>query len=78
MGNITEAERLIRTAKEQWSNTLALTSLELTNEDLIQLMPKIKEIQSLKNLDLRGNKLTKLPPNIGELNRLKKLQASFD
>ncbi len=78
MGNITEAERSIKQAKGQWSSSLVLTRLGLTNEDLAHLMPQIKGIRSLRNLDLRWNELTNLPPEIGELTKLTKLQASFN
>ena len=63
-----ELLRLIdQAAREGW------TSLDLSNQDLTELPPKIWELTNLKELRLRYNQLTTLSPEIGKLNNLIRL-----
>ena len=59
------------------SNFLSLANLGLTSEDLLELIPLIKEkLPNIKRLDLSNNNFTSLPDSIGDFIQLEELDAS--
>ncbi|MEM9000326.1 MAG: leucine-rich repeat domain-containing protein [Bacteroidota bacterium] len=76
MGNLTEANNRIGMAFAEGSNTLKLSGLELTTDDLNQLLPRLKRLNCLEELDLSNNEFRALPDGIGNLTDLTNLNIS--
>ncbi len=74
MEGIAEARRRIERAKERGAISLNLGGLELTTDDLEQLLPNIAAaLPDLKWFNLEDNELTELPVEIGNLENLEEL-----
>lgn len=70
MSKLQQAFAIVKDAKKSNSTSLNLNNLELTNDELQQLMPKILELKNLKIVLLNDNRLTAIPPEIGNLTGL--------
>ncbi len=54
------------------------TTLNLRNQDIIELPPEIGQLTRLTSLDLSDNQLTAVPPEIGQLTRLVALSLALN
>ena len=63
--------------KQCASDELHLNNLNLTNEDLVALIPLLKNTE-ITSLDLSDNQLTEIPESIGDLTGLEKLYLSYN
>ncbi len=71
--NMKEAKNRIDAARCKGLNSLDLSSLGLTTEDLAYLLPKIQKVEGLERLYLNDNYLYALPENLFNLAWLKEL-----
>jgi Leucine-rich repeat (LRR) protein len=73
---IINARKIINTARTENSETLDLSLLELTTEDLVKLIPEIAELSNLTELNIFKNPFTALPESINQLSNLTVLDLS--
>ena len=74
MTNLEEAKQRIIKVRERNESKLNLDDLDLTSQNLAQLIPVIEKVlPHLSELDLSGNKLEKLPNSLAHFTHLKRL-----
>jgi hypothetical protein len=73
---ITEARKRINDVQSRNLRFLDLSLLQLTDNDLIELLPDIGKLSNLSNLDLSNNSLTTIPEAIGGIENLVRLNLS--
>ncbi len=78
MGNMNKALAKIAFARNNNDSVLHLSGLGLDATELEDLIPKIKEIESLRRLELNGNALTTLPEALGTLKKLEQIHLHFN